>query len=54
MEVGLQINGAPKFVLNCENEITLVVEVSQDKQPIFQVLKNGNPASFQLNQVKTI
>lgn len=53
IEVGLQTNGAPKFVLNCENDITLVVEVSQDKQPVFQVLNNGQPAAFQLKQMKT-
>lgn len=54
LEVGLQINGAPKFVFNCEDDITLVVEVSQDKQPVLQVIRNGNPAAFQLNQVKMV
>lgn len=54
LEVGLQVNGAPKFVLNCEDDITLVVEISQDKQPVLQIMRNGNPAALQLNQVRMV
>lgn len=53
MEIGLQSNGAPKFVLNCEDDITLVIEVSEHQQPVLQIMRNGIPAAFQLKHLKT-
>lgn len=48
VEVGLQPNGAPKVILNCEDDVTLIIEVSRDGLPTLQVEKNGGKALVHL------
>ena len=54
LEVGLQADGAPRFVLNCEDDITVVVEISNPKRPVLQVMKNGSPVDLHLKRLETV